>query len=266
MQVDHRGVDGLVAEQVFDGQDIQSFFQQMGGVGVPERVHVHRLEYPCFLFGLVDRPLYAPLGIAGVEVAPGAAADLAVGAVEHPDMGLLGFQVGFQTPDQDVGQRDVAVFLAFAILDMEHLSIKVQVGNPEVPDLKTAKSTTIEQPDQYPMLEQAGGFQEPAHFFLAQDNRKLLASLDAGKFDPLVLHALDAVGEAQGIDGELEVRVRRGVVSPLDQMEVVVDPVGVHFGGQFVEVERKLGQVAGVVGQGAFALARHDNFLLKLGQ
>ena len=116
------------------------------------------------------------------------------------------------------------------------------------------------------MFKQAGGFQEPTHFFLAEHDGEFFCPFDGGQFDALVLHALDAVGEAQGIDGELEVGVRGGVVASLDQMQVVVDPVWVYLGGQFVEVERQLGQVAGIVGQGAFALACDGNFLLKLGQ
>jgi len=49
-------------------------------------------------------------------------------------------------------------------------------------------------------------------------------------------------------------------------MKVVVDPVRVHFGGKFVEVDRQFGQMPGIAGKGAFALARDDNFLFKLGK
>ena len=54
-------------------------------------------------------------------------------------------------------------------------------------------------------------------------------------------------------------------MTPLDQMEVIVDPVGVHLSGQFVEVESQFGQMSGIVGEGTFAFAGNDNFLLKLG-
>lgn len=90
--------------------------------------------------------------------------------------------------------------------------------------------------------------------------------LDGGKLDPLVFHPLDPIGEPECIDGKLEVGIRGGVVAPLDQMKVVVDPVRVHFGGKFVEVDRQFGQVPGIAAKGAFALARDDNFLFKLGK
>ena len=52
----------------------------------------------------------------------------------------------------------------------------------------------------------------------------------------------------------------------LDQMEVIVDPVGIHFGGQFIEMEGEFGQMATIIGNGALTFSGDDNFLLKLGQ
>jgi len=116
------------------------------------------------------------------------------------------------------------------------------------------------------MLEQVGSFEKPSDFFLTQDYGKLLAVLDGRKFDPLVFHPFDPIGEAKGIDGELEVGIRGGVVSTLDQMQVVIDPVGVDLSGQFIEMKSQLGQVAAVVADCTLAFTRHGNFLLKLGQ
>lgn len=52
----------------------------------------------------------------------------------------------------------------------------------------------------------------------------------------------------------------------LHQIQVIVDPVGIHLRGQFIKVDGELGQMEAVVGQGTLALARNGNFLLKLGQ
>jgi hypothetical protein len=116
------------------------------------------------------------------------------------------------------------------------------------------------------VFEQFGSFEQSSDFFLAQNYGKLFAVLDARKLDPLVFHPFDPIGEAKGIDSELEVGIRRRIVSPLDQMQVIIDPVRVHFGGKFVEVDRQFGQMPGIAGKGAFALARDDNFLFKLGK
>jgi hypothetical protein len=49
----------------------------------------------------------------------------------------------------------------------------------------------------------------------------------------------------------------------LDQVEVVVDLVGVYFGGHLSEMKGQFGQVAAVAAKGAFALACNNNFLTK---
>lgn len=55
-------------------------------------------------------------------------------------------------------------------------------------------------------------------------------------------------------------------MTALDQMEVIVDPLRVNFGRQFIEVDSQFGQMSGIVGKGAFAFAGNDNFLFKLGK
>ena len=54
-------------------------------------------------------------------------------------------------------------------------------------------------------------------------------------------------------------------MTSFDQMQVIVDPVRVHFCGQLVEVDGQFCQMSGIVGEGTFAFAGNDNFLLKLG-
>lgn len=49
-----------------------------------------------------------------------------------------------------------------------------------------------------------------------------------------------------------------------DQIEVIVDLVGIHFGGNPVEMECQLGQVAGVVGKRTLAFASNCDFLPEL--
>ena len=55
-----------------------------------------------------------------------------------------------------------------------------------------------------------------------------------------------------------------GVVLLAQQVEIVVDQVGVELGRQAVEVQGQLGQVAGVVRQGALAPAGNGDFLAEL--
>lgn len=86
------------------------------GRGVAQRVHIHWLLDSGFLFGFIHRPLHTPLGITGIKISTYPALDLLIFAVEYPFIGLFCFQVGFQSADQNIGQRDVTVFLAFSFL------------------------------------------------------------------------------------------------------------------------------------------------------
>ena len=49
----------------------------------------------------------------------------------------------------------------------------------------------------------------------------------------------------------------------LHQIQVIVDPVGIHFGRELVEVDGQFGQMEAVVGQGTLTLSRNGDFLLK---
>ena len=149
---------------------------------------------------------------------------------------------------------------------MEDFSIKIQICNLQIPDFKAAKTTAIQQTDQHAVFEQFGSFEKPADFLLTQDNGELFAVLDGGKFDPLVFHPFNPIGKPKGINSKLEVGIRRCIVTPLHQIQVIINPVGIHLRGQFIEVNSELGQMAAVVGDRALTFARNGNFLMKLGQ
>ncbi len=143
MEVNHGGVDAFMAQQVFDGHDVEAVFKQVGCVGVPECVHGHLLDDSRVFFRLLNGPLHASLGIPAVEVASGTPVDLLVSAVEDPHRRLLGFEISFHTPDGDIGKRDVTVLLDLSLPDMEHFPVKIKVAYFEVADFKAAQSAVV---------------------------------------------------------------------------------------------------------------------------
>ena len=147
---------------------------------------------------------------------------------------------------------------------MEHPPVKVEVGYFDVAHLKTSEAAAIEQPDEDTVFEQLGNFEQAFYLFSTEYHGKFLAALDGGQFDAFVLQAFDAVGKSEGIDGELKIGIRWGVVLLFDQIEVIVNLVWVHFGWYLVEMERKLGKVPGVVGKGTGAFSRNSDFLAEL--
>lgn len=106
------------------------------------------------------------------------------------------------------------------------------------------------------MPERPLGIDHP--FFLEQGIDEFLAGIGPG-FKPL-----HTVGKSQGIDGEFKIGIRRGVVLPFDQIEVIIDLLGIDLGRQFVEMQGQLCKVVGLIAQGAFTSAYHGDFLAEL--
>ena len=78
---------------------------------------------------------------------------------------------------------------------------------------------------------------------------------DSGQFDPLVIQSGQPEGKAKSINSKLEIRIRRGVVPLLNEIEVIVNLVNVQLGRELVEMQRYLSQMKGIVLQGAFAFS-----------
>jgi hypothetical protein len=233
----------------------------VGGVGVAQRMHRHFFFNAGSFACLVYRPLHASLGVAAIKVATGPSVWL---AVEEPVLGRLGCYIGVKSAYQVLAQRHVAVFFAFALADVEHPAVEVQVSYPDVADLKAAQAAAVEQGQQQAVFEQLGSKEQAFYFLLAEYDGQGFIAFDAGQFDALVFEPFHAEGEAQAVDSELKVSLGGRVVLLSQQKEVIVDLVGIQLGGQAVEVQSQFGQVAGVVGKGALAPAGDGYFLAEL--
>ena len=62
VQVHHRGLDALMPQQFFDGDDVQPVFQQVGGIGVAQGVHRDVFFDAGRLGSLLYSPLHPALG------------------------------------------------------------------------------------------------------------------------------------------------------------------------------------------------------------
>ena len=114
------------------------------------------------------------------------------------------------------------------------------------------------------MLEQFGSDEQALYFLLAQHDGQGFICFDAGQLNALVFETFHAEDKAQAVDGELEVSQGGRVMLLPQQVDVIVNLVGVELGRQAVEVQGQLGQVAGVVGQSTLAPAGDGDFLAEL--
>ena len=58
VQIDHCGLDVRMAQQLFNGDDIHSIFQQVCGIGMSQGVHSYLLLDTCFFRYFPDHPLH----------------------------------------------------------------------------------------------------------------------------------------------------------------------------------------------------------------
>jgi hypothetical protein len=224
-------------------------------------MHTHLFFNAGSFAGLVDGPLHPSLGVAAVKITTSPSIGL---AIEKPVLRRFGRDIGFKPPHQVLAQGHVAIFLTFALADVEHVAVEVQVRQADVAGFKAAQAAAIEQGQQHAVLEQLGGDEQAPDFLLAQHDRQRFIAFDVGQLDTLVFEAFHAEDEAQAIDGELEVSLGRRVVFLAQQVEVIVDLVGVQLGRQAIEVQGQLGQVAGIIGKRALAPAGDGDFLAEL--
>ena len=195
VQVVRRGGQLAVAEDLLHRQDIDAGFEQVGGEGVPERVHRGRLAN----VGAAAHPLEQPLH------SPRAQRPLLGGIGEQPALGAVAPPVVAQLGEQAERQRHQAILTALALVDMEQQPRAVDGADFQVEHFAQAQAAGIgglqehavapgpgrgEQQGDLVGAEHAGQLLGP---FAVQDVRHLVGAAQRG-----------AVQEAQGADDLIE--------------------------------------------------------------
>ena len=129
---------------------------------------------------------------------------------------------------------------------MQHEAVKVQIRQADVTSFQAAQAAAVEQGQKQAVLEPLGGDEQA--LYLPEYDGQGFVVFEAGQLDAFVLESFHAKDEAQAIDSKLEIGLGGRVVVLAQQVEVIVDLVGVELGRQEVEVQSQFGQVAAVVG------------------
>lgn len=69
--------------------------------------------------------------------------------------------------DMHLGQRDITVFSSFALTDVEHPAIKIQVFELQVAKFKTAKATAIKHRQYQTVFKKFGCFEQLLYLITA---------------------------------------------------------------------------------------------------
>jgi hypothetical protein len=197
VEVNQGGLYIDVAQKVFEGHNVEAHFQEVGGIGVAQHVGGDFFFDATSLSGLSHDPLHTPRG-------EGHGPSFFVIAVEAPGGGLFSNQVFFKSADEHITKGHIPVLSSFALTDVQHLAVKVQVLEPEVSHFPATKATAIEQTEHHAVFEQFWGFQQQLDFFTAQDHGQLFWAFYTGQYHFQGFYITYFAGIAKAINGMLE--------------------------------------------------------------
>src|SRR6516162_1804892 len=130
--VERRRVELLVSEQHLDDPDIGLLFQKMGGKAVPQRVNTDTLGDA----GALGCHANEPVELAPTDVLSPVAGEQPGLAGMHPSLLARGAPPFTQYLEQVGRENDVAILLALALLDADHHSVTIDVGELQRYDLR----------------------------------------------------------------------------------------------------------------------------------
>src|ERR1700730_14285394 len=130
--VERRRIELLVSEQHLDDADIGLLLQEMGGKAVPQRVNTDTLGNAGALGGHANEPVE----LAPTHVLSPVAGEQPGLAGMHPSLLARGAPPFTQYIEQVGREKDVAILVALALLDADHHSVAVDVGELQRYDLR----------------------------------------------------------------------------------------------------------------------------------
>ena len=113
------------------------------------------------------------------------------------------------------------------------------------------------------MFEKLWGFEESPHFLTTHNYREFLFVFDLWQLNPFIFHSQHTIRKPKAVDRELEVRVGRGIVFHLNQIQIIVDLIRIYVGGNLIKMKGQFGKVAAITTKSALALSGNHNFLMK---
>ena len=178
VEVDHRGCELGVAQGALDETGIDTGFEQMGGVGMPEgRDGDSGLVNAGTVFGVAEGPLdTAPTHWGG----RGGTVELsAPGGRKEPGRVPMGFPGGAEQSQGILGQGDVPVFGALAAVDMDLEALAIDVRDLQgegflEPEAQAGDGGAVDR-----VVQGGSGGKEPPALLHTEDGGETVCSVRA---------------------------------------------------------------------------------------
>jgi len=228
-----------------DEAQIHAVFQQMRGVGVPERVDVRAFVDSALLAGANKGRLQARAGNRSRPRGDEVACALTDRSRKQPLRRAVGPPVRAQHHKRCRRQGHVAVAPALAV-DVQHAPIAVHVGDLQVRALQQAQAADVDRRQARPVDRQPHGAEDALHLIATQDHGELRLAHGPHELEELPLAAQCALVEeldpAQR-DGETR---RREVLDVGEVEEILAEVLFPKLIGRPVEVNGELLDGTGV--------------------
>lgn len=209
MEVDHGGFELGVPQVALDEPGIDTRFEQMGGVGMPEGMNGHpSFGHPSTMFGCAAGTL--DTGATHGRGCRRALLVITPSSGKEPGGVTVGFPVGSQQREGRFGQGDIPVFGALTAVDMDLEALAINVGDLKGECLVEPQSQAIDGGEVDLIVQGSGGLEETPDFLHPEDGREPVWGLSPKQRqgvpitlkDVLVEEADAAVAEAHGSRGE----------------------------------------------------------------
>jgi hypothetical protein len=238
MGVDAGGGGRAMSEILLNKAQVDAGLQQMPGPGMTPRMDRGPFVDATVFEGGAERVLNAAAGHGlGGRRQTGPSP---TGRREDPDRGAMSDPRLPKQVQRPLRQRDVAIFAAFALPDVDHHASAVDIGDLKTGSLLKPQTTGVDGGQADAVAGESDAAQNPSDLFQAQDHRQLLFAWRANKPEggPVALEGLfEEELDATQRDGAGAARV---VFDVLDREEVLSEFfLGDHVGG-FVIVLRQL--------------------------
>jgi hypothetical protein len=134
VEIEHGGFQLSMAHVALDDAQVDSGFEQMGGIGMTKRVYGNSLFTDCGIkLGATESTLDTTFGHGSLSLFCSCAAS-AKGREEQAGM-AVGEPIAAQELKSGLGQRDVAILGALAAVDMDHHAGAIDIGDFEMESL-----------------------------------------------------------------------------------------------------------------------------------
>lgn len=155
-----------------------------------------------------------------------------------------------------LGKRNITVFPAFSLHDMQHFPVEVHMLKFNIPHFHAAQSAAVDEPDEQFVFQEFGGLKHTPDLFPTQDHRKFLDFWNGGKVEVAVGQTFGLQQKAESVNGMFEVRLGRCFGALLEFKQVIFHLFRIQFRRQSSEVQRECRDMPGIIIKGSGAPAQ----------